>query len=101
MGIIGTDPIGSAEDELTLAALIQHIKPREAVAVALYYGIRCQPLNFVELGGLFGVSTERARQIVIRGVEKMQRKMRDFDNASGVDTFPIRRIPEWAKSLTD
>ena len=99
MGVIGTTPIEAVEDELTLAALIGVVKPREASAVALYYGIKCQPLTFVELGRLFGVSTERARQIVCRGVKKMSRAMREFDQSSGVNTFPIRRLPEWARLL--
>ncbi|MEA5448521.1 sigma-70 family RNA polymerase sigma factor [Leptolyngbya sp. CCNP1308] len=69
----------SPEDELLaaelregVARLLGSLNPREATAVAMRYGIQCPPAELGAIGAALGISSERARQILAKGMRKLR-----------------------------
>lgn len=51
---------------------IEQLTPREQVVLNLYYGVKDDPRNFVQIAALLEIHPERVRQIKIAGVERLK-----------------------------
>lgn len=57
-----------------LDAVLCDLRPRERLAIELYYGLgNCDGMTFKEVGKELGVTPERARQIIARGLRTLRR----------------------------
>ncbi len=58
-----------------LGTWLLSLRPRERMAVELRFGLGADPgLTWLRVGEHLGVSTERARQIVLKGLYKLRRQ---------------------------
>ena len=57
-----------------LEKFLKELPRREEIAVKAYFGFYGQEITLTEIGQLFGVSRERARQIVNNAIEKLRKK---------------------------
>ena len=75
-----TDPTKIHELSLlkdSIADVLSSIPPREARAIELYFGLNGEkPHTYKELGAILNVSTERTRQIVAKGIRRLQHPRR-------------------------
>lgn len=57
----------------TLASFcVEFVRPRERAAIELRAGLGCEQHTFVEIGRCLGVSRQRARQIFMSAIRRMQ-----------------------------
>lgn len=60
--------------------LLSMLTPRQATVLSMYYGIgRKQPVSLGEIGEHIGLSRERVRQIMNRGVRKLRMRARNME----------------------
>jgi RNA polymerase sigma factor (sigma-70 family) len=55
-----------------LRRAIEQLTPREQTVLNLYYGVKDDPRNFVQIAALLEIHPERVRQIKIAGVERLK-----------------------------
>ncbi len=66
--------------------LLSLLTPRQATVLSMYYGIgRKQPVSLGDIGEQIGLSRERVRQIMNRGVRKLRLRARKMDPTFSVN----------------
>ena len=66
--------------------LLSLLTPRQATVLSMYYGIgRKQPASLGDIGEHIGLSRERVRQIMNRGVRKLRLRARKMDPTFSVN----------------
>lgn len=66
--------------------LLSMLTPRQATVLSMYYGIgRKQPASLGDIGEQIGLSRERVRQIMNRGVRKLRLRARKMDPTFSVN----------------
>lgn len=55
---------------------ISQLPPREQIVLSLYYGIKDDPRNLIQIASIMGVCTERIRQIKLNGIKHLQKALR-------------------------
>lgn len=66
--------------------LLSMLTPRQATVLSMYYGIgRKQPVSLGDIGEQIGLSRERVRQIMNRGVRKLRLRARKMDPTFSVN----------------
>jgi len=61
---------------------------REKSLISLYFGINCRPMNLSEIGKKFKVTRERVRQIIIKGISRMNSKLRVIVGEKDIAGYP-------------
>lgn len=76
------DPVPTPEDIVLqgevvsrLETYLDQLPPRYGLAVRLFFGIRCEPHTYEEIGQLFGTARERPRQIVANSMRRLKFRM--------------------------
>ncbi len=60
-----------------LRTAIARLPPREQTVLNLYYGVKDEPRNLVQISLIMGICPERIRQIKINGMKLLQEDLRD------------------------
>ena len=58
--------------KIDIARILSTLTPYEARCISEYYGIGCKALSYAEIGDKLGVTSERVRQIISKGIGRIR-----------------------------
>ncbi len=67
----------TTDTDRVLRLAISHLPPREQTVLNLYFGVKDDPRNLVQIAALLEMSPERVRQIKIAGVKQLKDVLAD------------------------
>jgi hypothetical protein len=79
-----------------LDRLINRLRPREGLAIRYRYGIHSEPMKLHEIADRYGVTKERVRQIILKGLRQLRRLLRrEFPEIVAAFRLQPKRQPLW------
>lgn len=78
---------GSERLRLLVRKSIARLPPREQTVLNLYYGVKDEARNLVQIAAIMGMCPERVRQIKINGMQLLQVELKDYARLSAEDAY--------------
>ena len=65
------EAVEEREEWAAMLRTVERLDGRERTALKLYFGLRCEPITFREIGERIGLSREMARLLVLRALDRL------------------------------